>query len=133
MKIKIRRGLFESNSSSTHSCNIMMEDDYQKWVSSNDLYFCEEVYEYQWRNSDIKPVVGCLYTKDEVIQFVKASKYFNEELWNDSDEEEHEEEIRELGFLDSEYQSDYLEGYSKKFTTPNGEKIIVFGEYGYNG
>lgn len=26
-----------------------------------------------------------------------------------------------------------LEGYEAEFTTPSGEQIIVFGEYGYDG
>lgn len=129
MKIKIRRGCFESNSSSQHSCNIMMADDFEKWTKTDDLFLFTSEYAYEWKDSDIKPVQSCLYTKDEVIQFIKASKYYDEETWNEYDEEE---QFKDYGFLDSPWTSDELEGYQKEFTTPNGEKIIVFGEYGYD-
>ena len=31
MKIKVRRGMWESNSSSSHSLCMMMKSDYDKW------------------------------------------------------------------------------------------------------
>lgn len=33
MKIQIRRGVFETNSSSTHSITMCMKSDYDKWVA----------------------------------------------------------------------------------------------------
>lgn len=34
--IQIRAGVFETNSSSTHSLCIMTQDDFNKWVSSHN-------------------------------------------------------------------------------------------------
>ena len=32
-----------------------------------------------------------------------------------------------------EYISEYYEEFEEKFTTPNGEKVVAFGYYGYDG
>ena len=37
MKRQIRRGVFETNSSSTHSITLMMKKDYDRW-QKGDLY-----------------------------------------------------------------------------------------------
>lgn len=41
--IQIRAGVFETNSSSTHSLCIMTQDDFNKWVSSHngEYYFVD--------------------------------------------------------------------------------------------
>ena len=38
--------------------------------------------------------------------------------------------MRGAGLIDSEYENEYLEGYYAEFTTPSGETIVAFGEYG---
>lgn len=38
MKIKIRRGVFETNSSSVHSLVMCTDDDYYKWKKGEILY-----------------------------------------------------------------------------------------------
>jgi len=38
MKIQIRRGVFETNSSSVHSLTICSKEDYEKWESGELLY-----------------------------------------------------------------------------------------------
>lgn len=38
MKIQIRRGVFETNSSSTHSITICPKKEYQRWVDGELLY-----------------------------------------------------------------------------------------------
>lgn len=38
MKIKVRRGVFETNSSSVHSLAMCTDDDYYKWKRGEILY-----------------------------------------------------------------------------------------------
>lgn len=38
MKIKIRKNVFESNSSSTHSLTMVMKSEFDKWVSGELVY-----------------------------------------------------------------------------------------------
>ena len=51
------------------------------------------------------------------------------------DEEEIDNEImRDMGFISWDDEgSEYLEGFYQEFTTPSGETIVAFGEYGYDG
>lgn len=124
MKKQIRRGVFETNSSSTHSLTMMMKSDYERWEKEGLYLF--NGYAYGWEFS--KPVDGHLYTKDEVVEFAKNYKYF------DSTEELDYEAMREMGFTSFDDEgSEYLEGFYEEFTTPSGEKIVAFGEYGYDG
>ena len=124
MKRQIRRGVFETNSSSTHSITMMMKSDYDRW-DKEGLYLFNG-YTYSWEFD--KPINGKLYTRDEAVKFVKNSKYYN-----DSDEIR-DEDLREMDFISSDDEgSYYLESFYEEFTTPSGETIVAFGEYGYDG
>lgn len=96
----IRRGVFETNSSSTHSMTMCLQSDYDKWERGEVLY---DKY-----NSKFVPV-------EEAETYKITNKYSKlvteNEFWNDG----------------------RFEGFSDTFTTPNGETIVAFGEYGYDG
>lgn len=120
---QIRQGVFETNSSSTHSLTMMMKSDYERW--HNDELYLYNGYGFGWDFSE--PAKNTLYTKDEVVKFVKNNRYYK-------DDEIDNGLLRELGFIawDDEG-SEYLESFYKEFTTPSGETIVAFGEYGYDG
>lgn len=124
MKRQIRRGVFETNSSSTHSLTMMMKSDYKRWQT-------EELYLYDgsgWGWEFSKPVENHLYTRDEAIEFVKKNKYYK-----DVDEID-DEALRDCCFISWDDEgNEYLESFYKEFTTPSGETIVAFGEYGYDG
>ena len=123
MKRQIRRGVFETNSSSTHSLTMMMKSDYDRWHK-------EELYLYRdgWGWEFSEPVENQLYTRDEAIEFAKKNRYYK-------DEEEIDDEIlKDIGFISWDDEgNEYLEDFYKEFTTPSGETIVAFGEYGYDG
>lgn len=123
MKRQVRRGVFETNSSSTHSLTMMMKSDYDRW-HKEQLYLYEGGYGWDFD----KPDKNQLYTKDEAVKFTKMNKYYK-------DEDEIDDEIlRDAGFISWDDEgSEYLEGFYQEFTTPSGETIVAFGEYGYNG
>ena len=122
MKKQIRRGVFETNSSSTHSLTMMMKSDYERWQR-------EELYLYNgsgWAWDFNKPVTNRLYTRDEAVEFAKNYKYYRGYEIDD-------EYLRELDFISFDDEgSEYLEGFYEEFTTPSGETIVAFGEYGYD-
>lgn len=124
MKRQIRRGVFETNSSSTHSLTMMMKSDYKRWQT-------EELYLYDgsgWGWEFSKPVENNLYTRDEAVEFVKKNKYYK-----DADEID-DEALRDCGFISWDDEgNEYLESFYQEFTTPSGETIVAFGEYGYDG
>lgn len=123
MKRQIRNGVFETNSSSTHSLTMMMKSDYVRWGEEN-LYMY--TYGYGWEYD--RPVKNALYTKDEVAEFAKTNRYYKDEPELDY------EMIRDMGFISSDDEgSEYLDTFYGEFTTPSGETIVAFGEYGYDG
>lgn len=123
MKRQVRRGVFETNSSSTHSLTMMMKSDYDRW-QTEQLYLYEGGYGWEFN----KPIKNNLYTKDEVMKFAKSNRYYHGE------EEIDNETMRDMGFISWDDEgSEYLEGFYEEFTTPSGETIVAFGEYGYDG
>ena len=124
MKRQIRSSVFETNSSSTHSLTMMMKSDYKRWQT-------EELYLYNgsgWGWEFSKPVENQLYTRDEAIEFVKKNKYYK-----DVDEID-DDALRDCDFISWDDEgNEYLVSFYKEFTTPSGETIVAFGEYGYDG
>ena len=124
MKKQIRRGVFETNSSSTHSLTMMMKSDYERWEKEGLYLF--NGYTYGWEFS--KPIKNALYTREEAIAFVKNSKYYS------ADDEINDEYLRDMDFISFDDEgNEYLEDFYEEFTTPSGETIVAFGEYGYDG
>lgn len=117
MKKQIRAGVFETNSSSTHTLSIMSRKDYERW-QKGDLYL-----------SDDK-----LYTKEEVInKLQERDKRYKYEPKDYSDEDVFDDERMYDYETYGEWREDeYLEIYVKDYTTENGDEIVAFGKYGYN-
>ena len=123
MKKQIRRGVFETNSSSTHSLTMMMKNDYDRWHNEK-LYMYKDGYGWEFN----QPVINSLYTREEIEEFAKRNRYYKNESELDS------EMIRDMGFISWDDEgSEYLEGFYEEFTTPSGETIVAFGEYGFDG
>lgn len=116
MKRQIRRGVFETNSSSTHSITMCSSKEYEKWEKGEVLY---------WQDGDK------FGTKEEIIQELKKSKWYANKDWNDEDVVSDifsDERVKTC----EEFFNEYYETYSTEYTTPNGEVVVAFGYYGYN-
>ena len=131
MKSVIRRYVFETNSSSVHSCVIMTEDQHKKWLCDNLYYYRIEYIDYFRKiDKNLRPQEHQLYTQDEVMKYLELLDYhYDEEDYYDKDQY-----IRECdcGFLSYNMwqHSDYLDYDINYFTTPSGEKIVVDCKYG---
>lgn len=123
MKLVYRNGMFETNSSSTHSMIIGMEDDFKKWERGETLW-----YRRYGRQTGF-------YTKEEALSIVKSDPCYNHYDFDTMSEEELSEWLYDCGFLDYDRFSDneYLETDYNTFTTPKGETICMVCEYGYDG
>lgn len=122
----IRLGVFETNSSSTHSCVICNDEDYKKWISGEALY-CD------WGD-----LSGKMVTVDEAMKNKGVDEY---EEWLKDNEEEDSKESK-ISFLeeDGDYysyekftNSEELESDENTFTTKGGEVIHIACRYGYDG
>lgn len=124
MKEQIRRGTFETNSSSMHSLTMCSEDTYEKWENGELLF-------YDWDEGFIK--------KSDIIEELKNEKrrdgtlYYPDVDWDN--ETEVEKFLYEKGILtmDQYFDEEYLECFEDRYITENGDCVIAFGKYGYNG
>ena len=108
----IRKGVFETNSSSTHSCTIMSEEDYKKMESDETLVY--------------KEGVGVM-TVEEAKEWMKK----NTKLDPDTIEDDFKYAARDCDF-ESLY-DEYLDTDHRTYTTPKGETIVIVCKYGYDG
>lgn len=128
--IQIRQSVFETNSSSTHSITIAPESDFNKW-KNGEVYLNEG-----WWGESIDPNKDKTFlTKDEVINLLEEYEYYkhNEDL-NSMNDEELNETFRDWDIYTFEnYWNDYLESYENHYVSEQGDDIVVFGQYGYDG
>lgn len=116
---QIRLGVFETNSSSTHSITICNAYSFDKWCNSN-LYWTGRIIDGNLE----------LLTEQEVFDKLRE-KYGHEEWFKDT-----EDDLRNIACDEEYYTSDtwdneYLEYFEESFTTPNGDTVVAFGQYGY--
>ena len=134
---QIRRGVFETNSSSTHSLTVCTEDEYNKWKRGELLYDCyEECF--------IEAIGLSDFEKDQAKEYYNVLKKTYWKDWKQLSEEETKlwyikyakEKLHKNGNAQTydEYSHNYdLEHYEKHYTSPSGDKIVIFGQYGYDG
>ena len=113
-RVQIRRGVFETNSSSTHSMVVMDHDDFTKWFHG-DLYW--------------NPEANIFHSPEEAVELRK--QYKENSRWP----------VDEFGRYDHcpityfEWvgdQGDYLEDFSETHTTKSGDVVKIFGYYGHD-
>lgn len=116
----IRVGVFETNSSSTHSLTMCTREEYDKWKKGELL----------WNKWDEDFMTLEQLCRENEIQF-------DDELYdNDEDYAESiDKKIKNAGYLTYEefWEDEYLEGFEDSYTTKGGEEIVAFGLYGYDG
>lgn len=154
--IQIRQGVFETNSSSTHSLCIMTESDYKKWCDgTNEYYLVYSDYSDEFNKCFPDGIGQGVYSKDVVQdainKYAKAQEEkHKDDKWyrpfdthvlehSDDDDDDVEDERRDTRMYDlciyttedwNEY-NDEVEEYEEFFTTPSGDKMVAFGAYGY--
>lgn len=138
MKKQIRRGVYETNSSSTHSLTMCSEEEFEQWekgevlfdvwgsekfvkafdLSDNDKKYAAQDYENQ-KNE---------FSKDwsELSESAKEKYYLKYAQKNniiDEDAKTYEEYMEDS----------YLETFINRYTSKSGDRIVAFGKYGFNG
>lgn len=128
--ITIRKGVFETNSSSTHSMVVIpdsIKDDF--WIYSKnygdpyvilnkaerDKILLKNINQYNKHNPS-NLITG---TVDEMIKKFEESEFFYE----------FENPVSLEQWMDDEY----LETDVYNYTTPKGEELKIYCKYGYNG
>ena len=124
MKRQIRRGVFETNSSSVHSITMCSDDEYKKWMNG-------DAYVHKYNNK--------ILTRDEIIEELKTKKNWRTEELYYQDTDWTDEIVVDDLISDNEYMTydaywediDY-ETFDDSYTTNNGDKVHAFGYYGHD-
>lgn len=118
MKVQVRQGVFETNSSSTHAvsvCTLSEWEDYRNgklWLNMNSLTFLPEY--------DAK-----IYNADKITE---AKARAERGGWN-FDITDYDWELYHS--YDEEVDMCY-EWFTEKFTLPNKQEVVAFGYYGHD-
>lgn len=120
MKRKVRRGVFETNSSSVHSLTMCSGEEYKKWENGEVLY---------WED---KNKFG---TREEIIEEMKNMKWYDgtpryEEVdWENEDVVDEIFSDERIKTCEKYFENDWYETYEEVYTTQNGEEVVAFGYY----
>lgn len=130
MKKQIRRGVYETNSSSCHSLTMCMKSDYDKWKDDDLFLFKGSDYGYIGE----APQYNHFYTRDEAISFERNNRYSSINECKNDDEimnNLHENEWYDYDYFWDEY-CEYYDTFEDSMTTTNGEEVVSFGYYGHD-
>ena len=132
MRLSVRQGVFETNSSSVHACVILPENEYNLWKSENL---------YVKTSSEDGHRKFTVMTKEEV-----DDKYLNEYLeGTDSTRENYDHDdyadwlrwdkdltrYKEFGY--NKYEGFYYDSDTTTFVTPSGDIMVADSYFGYDG
>lgn len=137
---QIRRGTFETNSSSTHSITICPKETYDKWLNGEMLFD-------EWNDKfiDSVDITPDDYLKASFVYENSKGKYYKG--WIELTKEEQKEYTTEYVLKNLKQRDSYkyltydewrghqecLETYTKYYTSPSGDELVAFGAYGYDG
>lgn len=135
---QVRHGVFETNSSSTHSLTMCSGDEFRRWQNGELLFD-------RWGEEFVEAsTVKTSHDMDEVKEkykevygkFWKNFEDLSEEEIAEFCEEYFEDEGDDQYMMYEQY-FDYYERYYDTFeescTTKNGDKVVCFGYYGFDG
>lgn len=143
---QIRKNVFETNSSSTHTLAICTEDEYKDWKDGKLLF-------NKWNETFVKNSINI--TKQDKVEAEERyntykGKYYKD--WSELTESEREEytynyiaqqrrqeksfSFEEDGLTYQEFMqncnNDGLETETSHYTSPSGDKLVITCAYGYN-
>lgn len=124
---QVRRGVFETNSSSVHTLTICTEEEFKKFSSG-------ELLVVDWN----LPLQGTEWEEVKFIPSDVARELTKKYLEKDFDDERYDDDdiTEEMNCYFEFYDdsNDYTyEHYEEHFVTPSGDEMVVFGKYGRDG
>ena len=136
MKRQVRRGAFETNSSSTHALVICSEEEFNAW-ERGELLFDE------WGDKFVSAIKLSDREKRRAEEDYENNKTEFQKDWEDLSENAklkyYAKFATDNGIINGniktyrEYMEDYdLETFVQRYTSKSNDKIVAFGKYGYN-
>lgn len=137
MKRQIRRGVYETNSSSTHSLTMCSEEEFEQW-KNGELLFDEWGSESFVKANSLSDDDKKYAAQDYEIRKDEFSKDWSD-LSESAKEKYYTKYAKENNIVDEdaktyeEWQYSDLETFVYRYTSKSGDKIVAFGKYGYDG
>lgn len=145
MKQLIRKNTFETNSSSTHSLSICSEEEFEKFKNGETL-FDGWKEEFKSKQEALESILEDHSVESIIEDYIEYEGYFDKEDYEQATQEEKDRMFDEAleWYLSSQTdykdydhyigdeQEDY-ETFEQHYITTNGDKIVAFGYYGYDG
>lgn len=103
MKEVIRRGMFETNSSSVHSITMCSDDEYSKW-KNGEAYFDRYAHKFVDKSEEIEK------EREEEGTYTQYLTYDEFDDWD---------------YIE-------FETFDEEYTTSSGETVHAFGYYGHD-
>lgn len=137
MKKQIRRGVYETNSSSTHSLTMCSEEEFEQW-KNGELLFDEWGSESFVKANSLSDDDKKYAAQDYENQKDEFSKDWSD-LSESAKEKYYTKYAKENNIVDEdaktyeEWQYSEFETFIDRYTSKSGDKIVAFGKYGYDG
>ena len=127
--IQIRQGVFETNSSSTHSITMCMKSEFDMW-ERGEVYLNDGL----WPSCTVEAKNKTFVTKDEAIEMICNEYHNDKDYLSNLDKGKLEDELYEYGIYSWNTfwnrACHWYEAYTNEFTTENGDDVVAFGYYG---
>ena len=123
MRLSVRSGVFETNSSSTHSLTMADEDDFELFEKGVLLYTGDV-----WSSSVCVRTPFC--TWEEAREYMEK---IGKEINSCTPEEALDALLNEdFGSYETVFsEDDELESFIESFVSKSGDRIIAFGKFGF--
>lgn len=150
MILQVRQGVFETNSSSTHTLTICTKEDYEDWKHGDKFWLDNDWGKLQTSKSFVTSEELEELTEkyneeeqkridagDEYAKVLDIDKVLNErrdyDSWNDSYWDTERSSLEAYTMDDWYARNGDLETYERSFTSPSGDEMVAFGAFGYDG
>ena len=120
--IQVRKNVFETNSSSTHSLVMAVASEFDKW-QRGEYYYCHSWY--TWDEEHAPEAFKGKFKQGSFFPVAEVDAYY-EAKGEDRDP-------YDFQTYDDFCDSDYLEFEDYSYTTPSGEEIVAIAKFGYDG
>lgn len=137
---QIRKNVFETNSSSTHSLTMCSKSQFEDWKAGKVLFNdWKEVFVEAQKMTEIDKENA----RDEYKSLYECQSYYKK--WEDLSEDEinqwYSKWYEERGDYDRDdlktykeyFNYGYLETFVQCYTSESGDEVVAFGKYGYDG